>query len=182
MVRSSSSVPVPSTAVSLESWLPRFVEHHGDAAYRTAYRLLRDRDDAHDAVQDALFRIVERARSFATVDDARAWFFRVLVNGCMSRHRRRAVRLRALALIGRPPPITASDPSVSLDVGERVLPHVDRLPTKQRTAMILRFGDDRSVAEIAAAMGVEPETVKTHLKRGLAELRRHLRPDAEDLR
>ena len=161
-----------------ERWLLQLVDQHGDAAYRTAYRLLRDRHDAHDAVQDALTTAFRRWDELRSEDAARGWFFRILVNRCISRQRRNAVRTRALGILGLAPEPRAADDTVTTDVGEHVLPHLMRLPIKQRTALILRFGDDRSVDEIAAAMNIGTESVKTHLKRGLAELRKRLHADA----
>jgi RNA polymerase sigma factor (sigma-70 family) len=159
---------------SRDLWLSRFVDEHGASAYRTAYRLLRDRNDAHDAVQDALARAFQRWDQLHSVTVARAWFFRILVNSCISRQRRRRVRERALQLLGLDPKESSRDPSIAMDVSDRILPHLLRLPIKQRSALILRFGDDRSIDEIATAMNIGAESVKTHLKRGLAALRKHV--------
>ena len=158
-----------------DAWLAWFVEAHGESAYRTAYRLLRDRNDARDAVQDALTCAFRRWHELRSHEAAHGWFFRILVNDCISRQRRRRVRERALQLFGLDPGERTIDPSIAIDVSQRVLPHLLRLPIKQRTALILRFGDDRSVHEIASAMDIGTESVKTHLKRGLGQLRKQLR-------
>jgi RNA polymerase sigma-70 factor (ECF subfamily) len=150
------------------------VESHGDAAFRTAYRLLGERELAHDAVQDALARALDRLPEVQSQDDAAAWLFRVLVNGCMSKLRRRAVISRAMAILGRGEPPRRTSPSDEIDFAHRVAPELSRLPLKQRIALVLRYGDERSVSEIAHAMGISPETVKTHLKRGLTTLRGQL--------
>src|SRR5688572_942708 len=81
---------------SRDVWISRFIDEHGDAAYRTAYRLLRDRNDAHDAVQDALTSAFRRWHELRSHEATRGWFFRILVNDCISRQRRRRVRERAL--------------------------------------------------------------------------------------
>jgi RNA polymerase sigma-70 factor (ECF subfamily) len=49
--------------------------------------------------------------------------------------------------------------------------HLDQLSAQQRTALVLRYGHDHSVGEIAELLGVELATAKTHLVRGLARLR-----------
>lgn len=160
-----------SGVASRDVWIARIAQEHGDAAYRTAYRLLGDKNDAHDAVQDALTAAFRKWAELRTEDAARSWFFRILVNTCMSRHRRRKVREAALQLIGIAPAPRFVDPSISIDMSERVMPHLLALPLKQRTALILRFGDDRSIDEIATAMNIGSESVKTHIKRGLGQLR-----------
>jgi RNA polymerase sigma-70 factor (ECF subfamily) len=48
---------------------------------------------------------------------------------------------------------------------------LDQLSAQQRTALVLRYGHDLGVGDIAAMLGVEPATAKTHLVRGLARLR-----------
>lgn len=154
-----------------DRWLSRFVEEHGDSAYRTAFRLLRDREDASDVVQDALSLAFRRWAELRSEEAARPWFFRILVNQCMSRLRRRALRDRALELLGHRAPSASPDLSVAADFSEHVLPHLLKLPLKQRTAIILRYGDERTVQEIADAMAVSSDTVRTHLSRGLDRLR-----------
>jgi len=52
-----------------------------------------------------------------------------------------------------------------------MLKHLDHLPSKQRAALVLRYGHDLPVPEVAALLGVELATAKTHLVRGLARLR-----------
>jgi RNA polymerase sigma factor (sigma-70 family) len=167
------------TDASRDAWLAQFVDEHGDAAYRTAYRLLGDRHDARDAVQDALTTAFSRWNQLRSPDAGRGWLFRILVNECITRQRRRRVREGALRLFGIAPTARFVDPSIATDFSDRILPHLLKLPAKQRTALILRFGDDRSVEEIAGAMGIGTESVKTHLKRGLAGLRLALGPERE---
>ncbi len=145
--------------------------------YSIAYRLLRDRDEAEDAVQEALARACEswtRLRDPAAVD---AWFHRVLTNVCLRALRRR----RLFGWWRRPADDSASElaPAVSLpelgglDAG-RLLAAVDRLPPMQKSVVVLRYGEDMAVGDIAAALGVGTETVKTHLARALDRLRDRL--------
>jgi RNA polymerase sigma factor (sigma-70 family) len=56
----------------------------------------------------------------------------------------------------------------------RLLGLLDGLPSRQRAALVLRYGHDLPIAEIAAMLGVGPGTVKTHLVRGLTRLRHQL--------
>ena len=52
-----------------------------------------------------------------------------------------------------------------------MLARLDQLSPQQRTALVLRYGHDLPVPEVAELIGVEVATVKTHLVRGLARLR-----------
>jgi RNA polymerase sigma factor (sigma-70 family) len=174
MTMTAREITAEHAGSSREAWLVRLVDEHGDSAYRTAYRLLRDRHDASDAVQDALTTALGRWHELRSQDAARGWFFQILVRACVSRLRRRRVRERALQVLGIEPRARDADPSIAMDVLDRVLPQLMKLPARQRTALILRFGDDRSIDDIAGAMRIGTESVKTHLKRGLAELRRRV--------
>ena len=74
------------------------------------------------------------------------------------------------------------DPGVRLldhDTVERDAVHeaLLRLPLRQRTAVVLRFYEDRSERETAAILGVSPGTVKTHVHRALEQLRTLLEED-----
>lgn len=67
-------------------------------------------------------------------------------------------------------------PTAAATVSERqevlaLLANLDALPAKQRAALVLRYGHDMPVPEVAATLGVELATAKTHLVRGLARLR-----------
>jgi RNA polymerase sigma-70 factor (ECF subfamily) len=136
--------------------------------------LLGDDEEARDAVQDSLVTVLRRWEELRSTDTAKPWFFRILVNDCISRLRKAKVRDGALRIIGRSIAKT-TELSEASDFSKMVLPGLMRLPVKQRTAIVLRFADGRSVAEIAEAMNVSRETIKTHLKRGLARLRKNVK-------
>jgi RNA polymerase sigma factor (sigma-70 family) len=87
-----------------------------------------------------------------------------VVNACRSwhrSHRREQRRLRAVPAPAEDVPLGARE---LLDV-------LDGLPAGQRTAVVLRYYEGFSEAQIARAMGCRPGTVKSHLHRGLAALR-----------
>lgn len=160
-------------------WISEFVDAHGASAQRTAYRLLGEAEEANDAVQEALATALRRWQDLRSSDTAKAWFFRILVNECISRQRKTKIRDGALRLIGRSS-VATTELSEASGFSHAVAPTLRALPVKQRTALVLRFADGRTVVEIAQAMGVSPETVKTQLKRGLPKLRTTL--TGEELR
>jgi RNA polymerase sigma-70 factor (ECF subfamily) len=149
--------------------------------FSIAYRLLRDRAEAEDAVQEALARACEswsRLRDPAAMD---AWFHRVLSNLCLRALRRRRLfgwlrRAGGEEEAAAPGdlPAVAMPALAGLDAG-RLLAAVDRLPPMQKSVVVLRYGEDMSLGDIAAALGIAPETAKTHLARGIDRLRERLR-------
>ena len=136
--------------------------------YRPMVRLARALVDtsecAEEIVQDALVKVYERWNRL----DQPAGYLRVaVVNGARSELRRREVR-RRVGLRARPVVASAER--------DYLIDSLDRLSPRQRTALVLRFYAQMSERETAEAMGVRPGTVKSLVSRGLAELRRVIRP------
>ena len=129
---------------------------------RLAYLMVGSTTVAEDLVQDAFARM---HRHWDGIEHPRAYLRTSVVNACRS-HLRRLALERAYK----------RHPSV---VGESAPPEADELfdalaalPPRQRAALVLRFYEDLSEADIAVALGCRPGTVKSLLHRGLAELRK----------
>jgi RNA polymerase sigma-70 factor, ECF subfamily len=158
-----------------------------------AYHLLGNRAEAEEAVQEALVRACEAIGELRDPQAAPAWFLRIVTTMCLRTLRRRRVRRALLGWLDRADPEVAPAPDAGLDaIATRVhaapsalptdalvdqqqlaalLGRLDALAPKQRAALVLRYGHDLPVGEIADLLGVEPATAKTHLVRGLARLR-----------
>jgi len=179
--------PRPAAADVREQTLQRLAHQSAEWAYRIAYDLLGSRAEAEDAVQEAL------ARSCASIDRLRepraadAWFKRITVNVCLKTLRRRKLKrtLRGLLPGGSEPSVVIADTAAQLAPPEQpdvvaarsadirhMLRSLETLPAKQRAALVLRYGQDMSIAEVAELLDIGEGTVKTHLVRGLRRLRR----------
>ncbi len=137
---------------------------------RLAYLMVGSTTVAEDLVQDAFARM---HRHWDTTEHPRAYLRTAVVNACRS-HLRRVVLERAYR---RHPSVMAGA------TGDGVLGEADELfdalaalPSRQRAALVLRFYEDLSEADIAVALGCRPGTVKSLLHRGLAELRKVVEP------
>ena len=162
--------------------------------YAVAYDLLGNRAEAEEAVQEALARACENIGELRDPAAAPAWFLRIVTTMCLRTLRRRRLRRSLFGWLERksddtaaPTEATGSDlaplvhatdavpaPHESLNDRQRLgalLASLDDLPAKQRAALVLRYGHDLSVPEVAQMLGVEQATAKTHLVRGLARLR-----------
>jgi RNA polymerase sigma-70 factor (sigma-E family) len=140
-------------------------------AYRVAYRLLGDREDAADAAQEACARACVRWRRLTRAGDPTPWVVRVAGNLAIDRWRRR----RTAA--SHPLPAPASS-----DLPDRVDLHraLDRLSRRQREVIVLRYFGDLPEAAVADALGCSVGAVKTHASRGLASLRAALADSDEE--
>ncbi|MGH9157175.1 MAG: SigE family RNA polymerase sigma factor [Acidimicrobiales bacterium] len=125
---------------------------------RLAYLLTGDRTAAEELVQDAFVAV---HRSWPRVTSPAAYLRTSVVNACRSWGRR-----RTLETVRRPQP---AEPAVL--VADELWDALRRLPERQRAAIVLRFYQDLPDADIAAALGCRPGTVRTAVHRGLAALR-----------
>lgn len=140
-----------------------------------ARRLLQDADDAEDLVQDAFMRALSRIASF---DEQRAfgpWFFRLLINAGLN-----AKKFRALRSPGTDAGEWASPSPSPLELAERdelrerFRAALVRLPARQRLVVSLFEVDGLSTVEIAAILGITPETVRWHHHQARRTLRNEL--------
>jgi len=150
---------------------------------RIAYHYLRDGADADEAVQDAFVKVflhIEQYREELPFD---VWFMRILVNACLDRLKSRTRQQRWIAgpsddgHDARPVEQAAdSDPSsehhlLARERWQQVIRAVATLPDRQRLVFTLSHIDERTAAEISAATGMSPATVRVHLFRAIRKLR-----------
>ena len=176
----------PSPAAGAEAEAPtleRFLEGIGPRAFRFAELGLRHREDALDAVQEAMVRMLGYGDR-----PAAEWpplFWRILRTRVVDSQRRRTFRLRWLA-----PASAAGDDGAEVDWADegpdpgrhhdgreayaRFAQALAALPRRQREAFTLRVLEELDVADTALAMGCSEGSVKTHLSRAREALQRHL--------
>jgi RNA polymerase sigma-70 factor (sigma-E family) len=140
---------------------------------RLAYVILSDRQAAEDVVHDAFCNLYRRWDRLADAEGAAHYVRASVINGCRSVMRRRSVRSRKV-LYELP---AASPEAAILGSEERaeLIRAVDRLPHRQREALVLRFYLDLPDEEIARLMDIRPGTVRSAIHRALAALGQTLR-------
>jgi RNA polymerase sigma-70 factor (ECF subfamily) len=169
--------------------IDRFLKTVERRALRMAEMATSHRDEAMDLVQDAMFGFV-RHYAAKPADEWAPLFFRVLDSRINDWHRRRTVRGRWLAAwtkssddedgvdeIAQAPDQNDPGPLLRLAGSEASLAldgALKKLPTRQRQAFLLRVWEGFDVATTASVMRCSDGSVKTHLSRALAALRRAL--------
>lgn len=168
--------------------LDRFLISVEKRAFKIAQLGLRNDDDALDAVQDAMMKLVQ---SYAArpEEEWRPLFFRILTNRIRDLQRRRTVRGRIMAWLPTrdededdsdpvsqaPSPEATPAQRLELDEAIGVLENaVAELPARQQQAFLLRNFEGLDVAQTATAMGCSEGSVKTHYFRALENLRARL--------
>ncbi|TQM72585.1 RNA polymerase ECF family sigma subunit [Thermopolyspora flexuosa] len=148
------------------------VRRHRDRMWAVALRTLGDADEAADAVQDAFVSAYRKAESFRGEAAVTTWLHRIVVNACLDRMRRKAVRpvaddeLIEAAERDTPLPDHTGDREVSLEVSAALR----LLPPDQRAALVLVDMMGYSVEDAAAVLEVPSGTVKSRCARGRAKL------------
>ncbi|MET9957985.1 RNA polymerase sigma factor SigM [Streptomyces sp. NPDC006326] len=165
------------------------VRRHRDRLWAVALRTLGDREEAADAVQDALVSAYRSAHTFRGESAVTTWLHRITVNACIDRARKAASRRTApLDDTERlehllEPHESAEAPAERHDLHRQLLAALGTLPADQRAALVLVDMQGYPVAEAARILDVPPGTVKSRCARGrakLAPLVTHLRSNAVD--
>ncbi|WP_237744980.1 SigE family RNA polymerase sigma factor [Kribbella catacumbae] len=165
-----------SSAIDFESW----VTEKADALLRFAYVLTGDHQLAEDAVQDALTTACARWGRVSQADDPEAYVKRMVVNAHISWWRRFR-RREAPAAEPTRTAAAAPDGTASRADAEAVWALCATLPDKQRAAVVLRFYEELSYAEIAVLLHCAEATARSHVHRALAVLKNTLSKEgAED--
>nr|WP_300147302.1 sigma-70 family RNA polymerase sigma factor [Propionicimonas sp.] len=173
MIRGVGATGIAGTTevASAKAEFTAFVEERGDRLLEVAWLITRHREDALDAVQDALAGLYGRWSRLPSGDEFDAYVHRTVVNACLGVIRRRP---RSLPVAEpdrlRTVPV-AADPTAAVDDADEVWRLCGELGPVQRTAVVLRFYGDLSYAEIGRALGCREATARSHVHRATALLR-----------
>lgn len=150
------------------------VRRYQDRVFTVALRLTRNRATAEDMAQQAFLRAWQGRQSYDPRWRVSTWLYRIVTNLCIDEGRRSA--RAAAAPPGFVPGRTANayDALEERELRERLNGSLTKLPKAQRTVLVLRYVDDLSHAEIGKICGLPVNTVKSHLTRGKAALRKTL--------
>ena len=155
----------------------RLFQAEGRSLVRLARLFVDDRDAAEDLVQEAFLRLARSSDRIQDDSKAPAYLRSIVLNLARDHNRRGLVSLRHHAAAGHDLDVvvTSLDDDLVRDEKHRtVLAAVRTLPTRQRDCVTLRYFEELGIEAIAATLGVSPNSVKTHLRRGLAALERAL--------
>ena len=172
-----------------EAAFDSLVERYQARAYRLAWSILRDAEEARDVSQEAFIRLFQAAGSFGGRSRFSTWFYRLLVNLCLDQRRKTRWwrQIFAGADGARGPdaergetsldrqPAPPTDPIESLDrqrAADRLWTAVGTLSPQQRAVVILQAQEELSTKEIATILKCSEPTVRVHLHRALTTLRR----------
>ncbi len=134
-----------------------------EAMYRLAYSYVGNEDDAMDIVQESAYKAIKNAPTISTPQYLKTWLWRIVINtsvDCLRRWKKEASLFEA----AEP---TAEDRYTDFDTLEAL----NVLDERERSVIVLRFFEDRKLAEIAKILDLNINTIKSILYRSLYKLR-----------
>ena len=150
------------------------VRRHQATVFSIGYRMLGRRDAAEDLAQDVFLQLYRKLDSIESIEHLGFWLRRVAANLAIDRLRRAPYSttypLDAAMLDSAAEPGAPDAPQDHL-MTRALTKLLDELAPAPRAVMVLRYQEDRDVAEIAAALDMPVNTVKSHIKRSLTALR-----------
>lgn len=165
------------------------MQRHNRRLYRIARGVLRDGNEAEDAVQEAYMRAFTALHAFRGEASLSTWLTRIVLNEALGRRRRKSETIDLAALdtpeernrmqvISFPLMKHAPDPeqvAAQQDIRRVLERAIDALPEPFRVAFIMRDVEGMSVEETAEQLRLRPETVRTRLHRARRQLREAVR-------
>ena len=176
-----------------EGALTFLMQCNNQRLFRTAWSILKDRDEAEDSLQSAYLKAFASIGSFLGKSSLSTWLTRIVINEALARHR--SARRFWTRLRGSPAAIAhygetlmggsagSRHPDASLareQIRTRLADAVAELPHKFRIVFVLREIEEMGVAEIADLLEVPSSTVKTRHFRAKERLRTSLCPELRE--
>ncbi len=165
------------------------VVRHSQTLFRVAYRITGNEADAEDVVQEAFLRGYRKLEGFESRANFGTWIYRIAVHCALDKVKhRRGDETKVAGRVG-----DTTDPELdqvqvadeaagpermllSGEIGELQLAALQSLTPTERTAFVLRHMEDRTTAEIGAALGIDPNAAKQAVFRAVQKMRRRLAP------
>jgi RNA polymerase sigma-70 factor (ECF subfamily) len=158
---------------------------HIDRVHRICYRIVLDRSQVADCVQEVWVKVFRQAHRFHCDRSFASWLNRVATNTAIDHYRKHRRRGRHRGIDEVPDEtLPVQDPTEDKQMDQahwqqRIQEALQDITVKQRTAFTLRYLEGMPPPQIAEILGCQPGTVRTHIQRCLVALRRKLTSDTD---
>ncbi len=156
------------------------VNRYKKTVYFLTYRMVHDHEDAADLSQDTFLKAYQGLHQFKRESSFHTWLYRISVNLCINHLRkkksRQYVELETTHSVGHPEVL---DHLKLEEVQERIGNAVNKLPEKQRAAVILRIYHGLSHKEISDILGCSVGTVKANYFHAIRNLQKFIKTPNE---
>ncbi len=147
------------------------VKRHQRGMLRLSMRFMKDLDTAQDVVQDAFIKSYEKLNMFEGRSSFKSWLYQITVNTARNKLRENRYDMTDIEDVQLSVAPIAEMKLVHVAVRDLIQVQVDRLPFKQKTALVLRVYEDMSFTEIAEVMQCPYDTAKANYRHALLKLK-----------
>ena len=134
--------------------------------FRYCYRMLDNKQDAEDAVQDIFIKAYRSLHQFKQADNFSAWLYRIAYHYCLNLLRKHRTRRRLLTLLSSGSPATSSEQALDNVLYKPILAEaLARLSIQERNLLFLRVYEEKSFAEIGDILKVSPNALVKRMQR-----------------
>lgn len=155
------------------------VKRHQRGLLRLSMRFVKDQDIAQDVVQEAFIKSYEKLNSFEGRSSFKSWLYQIAVNTARNKLREDRYDYSDIEDVHLGVDAIAERSLVHQAVGNMLNLEVEKLPFKQKTALVLRVYEDMSFAEIAEIMECPYDTAKANYRHALLKLKEAFENKAE---
>ncbi len=191
-----SPPPVPSDAQLVEETMAgkrqafdELIRRHQRKALAVSYRLLGNSHDAAEITQDAFLKAYASLRTLEDPQRFGGWLMRIVANLSLNRRRgrRKSAELPVDDMLGGSETFASAEPGTpgradnplrrleGRELGERLLAALEKLPEKQRLAIVMFTIREMPQKDVAVALNCSVEAVKWHVFEGRRKLREILK-------
>lgn len=184
MSRSRSLTSSPNTATLVpqekqekawDSLLEEVFRDHQNELFATLYYLLGNQEDARDAVQEAFLRCWKNREQLPTIENLKAWVFRIALNigrdvrkSAWNRKKKELVEESASFISGREP--SPENNALEREKIQQLRTAIAELDDSEKEVFLLRENGQFTYAQIAETLEIPEGTVKTRMRRAIANL------------
>lgn len=149
-------------------------DQHYQSVFRTAFHLIKNRDDAKDITQEVFIRFIQSRKTIENLDGIKSWLHRVTVNYAIDLIKKRSMKSPNAVESEQPKSQTPEEDYLQKETHYFLLRELDDLPDKQKRALILRFFEGLPISEIARFTGLTNGSTRVTITRALLKLRKRL--------
>ena len=150
--------------------LIQYILENQDRFYRVAYSYTRHQEDALDAVQSAVCKALEAHENIKNADAIRTWFYKILINECLTVLKKRGKVVLTADTVAQEEVYYEK----GYEQGGDIEQELEKLEMDIQVIIKLRFFEEMSLKEISGITGLNLNTVKTKLYRGLKLLKENI--------
>ncbi|MBD3232942.1 MAG: sigma-70 family RNA polymerase sigma factor [candidate division Zixibacteria bacterium] len=154
------------------------VNKYKDKVFKTAMRMVRNKDDAYDITQEVFIRAYKGLKNFKGDSNLYTWLYRITVNNCLNFTSRDKFKTMASVADLTTPPVSSLTPESQLkesQLFEMLDEAIEQLPPQQRAVFIMRYYDEMTHAEIAKILNRSEGAIKANYFQAVKKLKTALK-------